>query len=59
MTDNKEIAIKAKETALKLLDCAGRAAENSAARGNTEEIRNVEAVVESALKLLDYCNNYG
>jgi hypothetical protein len=48
----KEIKDKMRTTALKLLDCAEKAAERSAAKGTSEGLENIKDVVDSALQLL-------
>jgi len=52
--DNNTLKEKMESTAMKLLDCAEKAAERSAARGTSEGMQNIKDVVDSALSLLDY-----
>lgn len=52
--DNKAIREKLESTAIKLLDCAEKAAERSAAKCSSSEMQNIKDVVDSALNLLSY-----
>lgn len=55
---NEEVSNKVLSTAIKLLECAEKAAEQAAANCSTSDLSNVQEVVSSALKLIEYHDNY-